>query len=96
MESPPARSSGRLGLPNTAMTRPTRIPSASRTSSLLAERVGCSSTAIEVLRLAAPLHDTGKLALPDSMLLTPGRLTDDEYEQVKKHANAGAAILSPA
>ena len=43
--------------------------------------------------LAAPLHDIGKIKIPDSILNKPGRLTDQEYEVIKKHAVYGANII---
>lgn len=60
----------------------------------LATELGWSPERVELLRLAAPLHDIGKLAVADAVLLKPGRLTSDEFEQVKAHAEAGASILS--
>lgn len=60
----------------------------------LATELGWASDRVELLRLAAPLHDIGKLAVPDAVLLKPGKLTAAEFEQVKTHAEAGAAILS--
>jgi putative nucleotidyltransferase with HDIG domain len=50
---------------------------------------------IEAIHAAALLHDIGKLAIPDSILLKPGPLTPDEYEFVKQHAVIGAQILAP-
>jgi putative two-component system response regulator len=47
-----------------------------------------------LIRRAAPLHDLGKIAIPDSILLKPGRLTDEEYEVVKTHAVLGARVLA--
>ena len=43
---------------------------------------------------AAPLHDIGKIAIPDSILLKPGRLTEEEFEVVKTHAVLGARVLA--
>jgi putative nucleotidyltransferase with HDIG domain len=65
-----------------------------RTSYLLAERLGLSHEEAAVLRQAAPLHDVGKLAVPDAVLLKPGRLTGSEYEQIKRHTAVGSAILA--
>ncbi len=48
---------------------------------------------IERLRKAAPLHDVGKIKVPDSILQKPGRLTPEEYEQIKAHTTCSAAIL---
>jgi putative two-component system response regulator len=65
-----------------------------RTAYLLADRLGLSAEEAAVLRQAAPLHDVGKLAVPDSVLLKPGRLTAAEYEQIKRHTAVGSAILA--
>lgn len=45
---------------------------------------------------AAPIHDIGKMAIPDFILLKPGKLTPDEYEMVKTHSRIGADILAEA
>jgi adenylate cyclase len=44
---------------------------------------------IETLFLSAPLHDIGKVGIPDNILLKPGKLTDEEFEQMKQHASYG-------
>lgn len=49
---------------------------------------------IEQIRIAAPMHDIGKVAIPDDILLKPGELTDDEFEVIKEHPAAGAEILA--
>jgi response regulator RpfG family c-di-GMP phosphodiesterase len=64
------------------------------TASLVADRLGLSSSESSVIRQAAPLHDIGKLAVSDTVLLKRDRLTPAEYEHIKTHAAAGAAILS--
>jgi putative two-component system response regulator len=46
-------------------------------------------------RLAGDLHDVGKIGVPDSVLNKPGRLTEEEFEQVRKHPETGARILEP-
>lgn len=52
---------------------------------------------LESIELAAGLHDMGKISVPENILLKPGKLTPEEFEQVKKHCGAGAdAILSIA
>lgn len=48
---------------------------------------------IELLRKSAPLHDIGKIAIPDRILLKPGRLTMDEFEEIKKHTTHGRDAL---
>lgn len=60
----------------------------------LAEEMGLDREFVQRLRLAAPLHDVGKIGISDTILLKPGRLTDEEYETMKKHAEIGASILS--
>ena len=49
----------------------------------------------ESLRVAGLLHDIGKIGVPDSVLLKPGKLTTDEYEVMKTHAYTGYKILAP-
>lgn len=49
---------------------------------------------IERLVKAAPLHDIGKMVIPDRILLKPGRFTAEEFEEMKKHAAAGREIVS--
>jgi PAS domain S-box-containing protein len=65
-----------------------------RTAGLLAERLGLDSEWCLLIRHAAPLHDVGKVGIPDSILLKPARLTPDEFAIVRGHAAAGARILS--
>jgi hypothetical protein len=65
-----------------------------RTALLLAEALGISPDEAAVIGQAAPLHDVGKLAVPESILLKPGRLTEAEFVQIKAHTTAGAAILA--
>ena len=62
----------------------------------LARRLGVGDAHVELLRRAAPLHDLGKIAIPDSILLKPDRLSDEEFEVVKTHAAVGARILAGA
>ena len=47
-----------------------------------------------MLRLAAPLHDVGKIAIPDNVLLKQGKFTDEEFEVMKTHAALGAKLLT--
>lgn len=64
------------------------------TAARLAERLGVAAGRVALIREAAPLHDIGKLAVSDSILLKPGKLTSEEFEAQKEHTTAGAAILS--
>ena len=63
-------------------------------AAMLAEALGLSARETEVLRDAAPLHDVGKIAVSDSVLLKPGRLTRAEFEYMKQHTEKGSEILS--
>jgi putative two-component system response regulator len=49
---------------------------------------------VALIRRAAPLHDVGKIGIPDSILLKPGKLTPEEFTQMKEHTAIGAHILS--
>lgn len=60
---------------------------------LLAARIGRSTADQELIFLAAPMHDIGKVAIPDSILLKEGKLTPTEWEVMKSHARAGYEIL---
>jgi HD-GYP domain-containing protein (c-di-GMP phosphodiesterase class II) len=60
----------------------------------LARRLGHDDRTVFLVRQAAPLHDVGKIAIPDSVLLKPGRLTREEFEVVKTHAVLGARVLA--
>jgi len=60
----------------------------------LALGLGLPAGQVTLLRQAAPLHDVGKLAIPDCILLKPGRLTDQEFDVMKTHAELGARLLS--
>lgn len=65
-----------------------------RKSAELALALGLPPEDVEDIRRAAPLHDIGKIAMPDSILLKQGSLTDAEMETVKEHPAVGASILS--
>ena len=60
----------------------------------LAEAVGMSPTQCDLVLNASPLHDIGKIGIPDSILLKPGKLTPDEWEIMKTHTTIGAELLS--
>ncbi len=63
-------------------------------SALLARQIGLSDTQVSLIRRAAPLHDVGKIGIPDSILMKLGKLTAEEFELVKTHTTIGARILS--
>ena len=57
------------------------------------ERETLTDSYIELLVKAAPLHDIGKIAVSDTILLKPGRLTEEEFEKIKLHACEGGRIV---
>lgn len=61
---------------------------------LIAVRLGLPPEQQELLLEAAPMHDVGKVAIPDHILLKPGRLTPEEFEVMKQHAAKGHQILA--
>jgi putative two-component system response regulator len=65
----------------------------SRYCQLIARRIGLDEATCELLRIASPMHDVGKLGIPDRILLKPGRLTPDEFTIMKGHAEIGYRIL---
>ncbi len=65
----------------------------SRFSGILALGMGLSAQEAEDIRYAAPLHDIGKVAIPDSILRKPAKLTPEEFEEMKKHTVYGAKML---
>ena len=60
----------------------------------IAERLGLPGPQVELLRLAAPLHDVGKIAIADATLGKPGKLTTAEFAHVKTHTTLGAQMLA--
>ncbi len=64
------------------------------TAAEIATRLGLDAEQIGLLREAAPLHDVGKLAIPDTIMLKRGRLTAQEQEVMETHAALGARLLS--
>lgn len=62
-------------------------------SAFLASKIGLDADKVRLIRLAAPMHDVGKIGIPDSILLKPGALSPEEFEIMKTHTLIGAAIL---
>lgn len=54
---------------------------------------GLTEEKIEIITVASSLHDVGKIAIPDSILLKPGKLTDKEFEYMKSHTTRGSELL---
>jgi len=61
---------------------------------LLARAAGWGEEDCTLIELAAPMHDTGKIAIPDAILKKPGKLTAEEWDIMKTHSKVGADILS--
>lgn len=60
---------------------------------LLGERIGLGPASLDILFSTAPMHDIGKLGIPDAILRKPGKLTPDEFELMKRHVEIGAEII---
>jgi HD-GYP domain-containing protein (c-di-GMP phosphodiesterase class II)/DNA-binding response OmpR family regulator len=60
----------------------------------IAHQLGMSAEQQALIKLAAPMHDVGKIGIPDAILLKAGKLTPDEYDVMKEHPTIGAQILS--
>jgi len=63
-------------------------------SELLAKAVGGSAAEAEEIRLAAPMHDVGKIGVPDAVLRKAGKLSAEEFEIIKRHTLIGAKMLA--
>jgi putative two-component system response regulator len=66
----------------------------SHASALLARRVGWDRPRCELMLHASPMHDVGKIGIPDRILLKPGPLTPEERQVMQTHTSVGAAILA--
>jgi len=65
----------------------------SHTSAIIAADLGLDAKQVELIECASPMHDIGKVCIPDAILLKPGRLTPEEREIVERHTTIGAEIL---
>jgi putative two-component system response regulator len=63
-------------------------------SELLALAAGWSQSEADQLRMAAPMHDVGKIGIPDAILQKPGMLSQKEFERMKQHTTIGAQMLA--
>jgi putative two-component system response regulator len=63
-------------------------------AALISQKLNVPASRVELIRRAAPLHDVGKIGVPDNILLKPGRLTPEEFDIIKPHTTIGAALLS--
>jgi len=62
-------------------------------SEVLARSYGCTDKEVELLKLASPMHDIGKVVIPDAILLKPGKLTKEEFAHMKEHTIYGYEIF---
>lgn len=65
-------------------------------SVMIGKQLGLSDADLEILKQGALFHDVGKIGIPDAILQKPGKLTDEEYDDIKNHPSIGAKILAPA
>jgi PAS domain S-box-containing protein len=63
-------------------------------AAFLATKLGADAERVQLLRVAAPMHDVGKIATPGEILRKPGPLTPEEREEMQRHTTVGHAILS--
>ena len=63
-------------------------------SAALARALGWDAERVELLLYSSPMHDVGKIGIPDAVLLKPGKLTPEEFKIIQSHTDIGARILS--
>lgn len=66
-----------------------------RYAGILARQMGLDEETVELIEHAAPLHDMGKVGIPDEILLKPGKLTPEEFEIMQKHSAYGKHTFEP-
>jgi len=71
----------------------THIKRVSKYASVLVKELGVPKEKADIMCYAAPMHDIGKVGIPDSILLKPGKLTPQEFEIMKTHTTVGGRIL---
>jgi Response regulator containing a CheY-like receiver domain and an HD-GYP domain len=65
-----------------------------RVAGLIAEQLGLPEDDVRLIEMAAPLHDMGKIAIPDAVLLKQGKLNDEELAIMRRHPRIGHELLS--
>jgi len=63
-------------------------------AAMIGERLGLSPDRVELLRIASPMHDVGKIGISDRILRKPGKLTEEEQKEMQRHTEIGYGILS--
>lgn len=66
-----------------------------RYAGMIAKQMGWPEARVQMLELAAQLHDVGKIGIPDSILFKPGKLDPQEWELMRKHCSFGVDIVEP-
>ena len=66
----------------------------SRVAGLIAEGLGLAEDDVRIIEMAAPLHDMGKIAIPDAVLMKPGKLEEDEMAVMRRHPRIGYELLA--
>lgn len=64
-------------------------------SQAIASQLGWEGHDLQMIRLAAELHDIGKIGIPDAILLKPGRLSEEEFDTMREHCEIGERIVGP-
>jgi putative two-component system response regulator len=62
-------------------------------SALIAQRLGLDAREVELIRISSPMHDVGKIGIPDHILLKPGKLSPEEWATMRTHTQIGGKIL---
>ncbi|NVL91961.1 MAG: HD domain-containing protein [Desulfobacterales bacterium] len=65
-----------------------------RYSALIAQKLGFTAREVQIILYAAPMHDVGKIGIPDNILMKPGKLTEEEVRIMRTHSTIGANILA--
>jgi putative two-component system response regulator len=63
-------------------------------AAMLAERLGLAADQVELIRVSSPMHDVGKIGVPDEILLKPGKLTAVERSEMERHSQYGFDVLA--
>jgi diguanylate cyclase (GGDEF)-like protein/putative nucleotidyltransferase with HDIG domain len=74
----------------------THSQTVARYAEMIADQLGLDAARTKQIRLAGAVHDLGKIGLPDHVLLKPGALTADEWQQMQRHPEIGAQLLESA
>jgi putative two-component system response regulator len=73
---------------------PRHVERMSRYAALIADRIGIEAERSALIRVASSMHDVGKIGIPDSILMKPGKLTEEEWTFMKRHCEIGHRLLS--